>query len=119
MPSNSILPQNIKNEYWQEINVIRNFAKTGKIKISNHCYKQMAQRNIKVKDVYESIKNGIIMEIQNLERDTKILFQDVVNKPPYFFAVVAIKTTMGLCVTAYLPDQKKWRLESNSQWRRK
>ena len=44
----------------------------------------MAKRNIRLKDVFESIKNGVVMGIQDLERDIKILFQDSVNIPPNF-----------------------------------
>lgn len=119
MIQDSILPKAVEKKYSKEIAFIRNCAKMNKIIISNHCYEQISNRNIKVKDVYESIKNGVIMEIQNNERDTKILFQDSVNIPPVFFVSVAIKATMGLCVTAYLPDTNKWELVGSSQWRRK
>lgn len=83
-PSNSILSNRLKNLYCNEISFIRNCVKLGKIKISDHCYEQMAKRNIRLKDVFESIKNGVVMGIQDLERDIKILFQDSVNIPPNF-----------------------------------
>ena len=118
MPENSILPEGIKNKYSREITFIRNCALSGKIKISNHCNEQISQRNIRLQDVYNSIKNGVILEVQTNERDTKILFQDCSNQPPYFFVSVAVKPSMGLCVTAYLPDSSIWHLESNTQWRR-
>jgi len=119
MPDNSILPEAIKKQYFNEINFIRKCAHTGKIKISDHFYKQISQRRILIRDVFDSIKNGVVMEIQTNERDTKILFQDCTNKPPYFFVAVAIKPTMGICVTAYPPDPSKWALGSDNQWRRK
>ncbi len=119
MSNNSILPEPVRNKYSREISFIRKCAKSGAIRISNHCYQQMAERHIKLSDVYDSIRNGTIMEVQNLERDTKIVFQDSNNKPPDFFVAVAIKPTMGICVTAYHPDPDKWILESNNQWRRK
>lgn len=119
MPSNSILPEKVKDKYFKEITFIRKCAHSHAIKISDHCYKQMAQRNIKLFDVYASIKNGVVMEVQTYERDTKIVFQDCINKPPNFFVAVAVKNTMGLCVTAYKPDEDKWVLEPNNQWRRK
>ena len=119
MPKNSILPEAVKNRYSKEITFIRNCASSGNIKISNHCNEQISQRNIRLQDVYNSIKNGVILEIQTNERDTKILFQDCANQPPYFFVTVAVKPSMGVCVTAYLPDANIWHLESNTQWRRK
>ncbi len=119
MPINSILSKDLKERYGTEIGFIRNCAKTNQIKISEHCYKAMGKRGIRVKDVYESIEKGVIMEIQNFERDTKILFQDSTNLPPNFFVAVAVKQNMGLCVTAYLPNKNKWILGSDNQWRRK
>lgn len=119
MSSNSILPEKVISNYSNDIAFIRRCAKMNKIRISNHCYKMISQRKIKLADVYDSIKNGEVIEIQDLERDVKILFQDSVNKPPSFFVVVAIKPTYGLCVTAYLPDEDKWILDENNQWRRK
>ena len=119
MPKNTILPEEVINRYSMEIAFIRKCAQAGLIKISNHCNEQISQRNIQLKDVYNSIKNGVIMEVQNLERDTKIVFQDCSNKPPYFFVAVAVKPSMGIGVTAYLPDPNKWYLESDTQWRRK
>jgi hypothetical protein len=119
MPNNSILPETVKNKYSREIEFVRKCARSGDIIISDHCNKQMSQRNIRLKDVYNSIKNGVILEIQTNERDTKILFQDCSNQPPYFFVAVAIKPSMGICVTAYLPDPNIWALGSDKQWRRK
>ena len=95
MPHNSILPEAIKNKYSREITFIRSCAHTGKIKISNHCYEQISQRNIRLKDVYNRIKNGVILEVQTNERDTKILFQDCSNQPPYFFCFCGSKTFNG------------------------
>jgi hypothetical protein len=119
MVSNSILPDWVKQKYNKEILFIRNCASSGLIRISNHCYQQISQRNIRLSDIYESIKNGVIIEVQDYERDIKILFQDSVNNPPAFFVTVAVKPTMGLCVTAYLPDEDKWELGADNQWRRK
>ncbi len=119
MSSNSILPDIIKDKYSHEISFIRKCAKSNNIKISPHAYKQISQRKIKIKDVYESVRTGTVVEIQNFERDTKIVFQDSVNNPPIFFAVIAIKPTKGLCVTAYPPDESKWVLVNNTQWRRR
>ncbi|SET38496.1 protein of unknown function [Natronincola peptidivorans] len=119
MPSNSILPEPVKNKYSQEIIFIRNCAKSNQIKISDHCNRKISKRKIRLSDVYESIRNGVVMEVQDFERDVKVLFQDCANKPPNFFVAVAIKSTFGLCVTVYLPDPEKWVLESSDQWRRK
>lgn len=119
MPTNTILPDEVKNKYTNEIMFIRNCARNKKIKISPHCYKQMAQRKIIVRQVYQSIRDGVVMEVQSNERDIKILFQDSVNKPPMFFVAVAVKSNMGFCVTAYLPDPEIWELDSGNQWRRK
>lgn len=119
MPNNSILPAKVKEQYFKEITFIRNCAHSGHIRISDHCYEQISKRNILLRDAYNSIKSGTVMEVQNYERDTKIVFQDSSNKPPYFFVAVAVKPSMGLCVTAYLPDEKKWVLGSDNQWRRK
>lgn len=119
MPSNSILPISVEKKYLKEIIFIRNCAKLGKIRISNHCYNQLSERKIKVSDVFDSIKTGVILEIQNKERDIKILFQDSINKPPCFFVTIAVKDDAGLCVTAYLPDKNKWVLGKDNQWRRK
>lgn len=119
MSSNSILSRELKSKYGVEIKFIRDCAKMGKIKISDHCYEVIGRRKIKVSAVYDSIKNGVVMEIQNFERDTKILFQDSINTPPNFFVVVAVRSNMGLCVTTYLPDEGKWVLGLDNQWRRK
>lgn len=119
MPENSILPQEVKNKYSKEIAFLRKCAQSGRIKISNHCYEQVSQRHIRIGDVFDSIKKGVVIEVQSYERDTKVLFQDCTNNPPYFFVAVAIKSSMGLCVTAYLPDPDIWVLEPDNQWRRK
>ena len=120
MPSNSILSSKYREKFGNEISFIRNCAKLGNIKISDHCHEQISKRKIRLKDVFESIENGAVIEVQNLERDIKILFQDSVNIPPTFFVVVAVKPPIeGICVTAYLPDKNIWVLDSNNQWRRK
>lgn len=119
MTKNTILPEIVEKKYEKEIDFIRNCAKTNEIKISDHCYQQLASRKIKIKDVYESVRSGVVLEVQTLERDIKIVFQDCVNIPPEFFSVVAVKSPLALFITAYLPDQTKWCLGSDNQWRRK
>ncbi|WP_414150323.1 DUF4258 domain-containing protein [Acetobacterium carbinolicum] len=117
MPNNTTLNQNLVNPYYSEISFIRRLAANGELIVSDHAHQRISQRGISLLSLFDAVENGTLLEIQNLERDLKFVFQDCKN-PPCFFVVVAPKqNNKCLVITTYEPDSR-WELVSGN-WRRK
>ena len=97
----------IKNN--MDLSIINKLIKEKQIKWSQHILYRMQQRNIKIKDVLHSIKNGEIIETyEDDEPYSSCLIFGYTIDDKIIHTVCAIGENKLWMITTYYPDSDEW-----------
>ena len=92
---------------------IRELIKKREILISNHGYDELAQDDIFIKDIINSIDNAIVIEdYPDAWKGATVLllqFDRNGNAVHTVWGIPKEKITPAVLITAYRPDPNKWR----------
>ena len=93
-----------------KVDTIKEFVRTGKIRWTNHCIVRLFQRNISQEDIENALLNGeIIEEYENDYPYPSCLVYGINLNNKVLHVVCGANETELWVITAYYPDNKKWK----------
>lgn len=99
---------------------IRQKAKLGEIKISEHALDNMGLRKIWLDEALEAIIHGEDIDIQSFKgKMVRVTFQESTKAIPRFAVIVAVDHPEVVVVTAFNFKEEKFEyIEGQKRWRR-
>lgn len=98
---------------------IREAARKGQIKYSNHAQLRMGERKIPRLLIDNAILNGEVLEIQNFpEKDVKVVFQSIPGTNDDFYVIVAASYPQVVVVSVCYFMEEVWEELGNLYQRR-
>ena len=88
---------------------IKKLVGEGSYDVKMHARKKMIERNIKIREVKESIENSTVIEeyLDDKPLPTCLLYGNTLNKRP-IHVVIGLDEEVAAIITVYEPDPDKW-----------
>ncbi len=98
------------------IEIIKKLVKDGKIRWTNHVMVRLLQRNITQEDIEQAILNGEVIEIyENDYPYPSCLVYGVNLKNEILHIVCGLNNAEIWIITAYYPDDIKWKSDKKTR----